>query len=101
MSRRDPVTPDVAEYVKLRDGACVLSLMETMHRCRNQWGDPIAAFDLGAMTLEHVKSELRMGKRAPSDPAHLVTLCGYANVNVPTKAQRELMRRYLAAREAA
>lgn len=99
--RRDPVTPDVAEYVKRRDGACVLSFLETMHRCRDQWGDYIASHDLGAMTLEHVKSELRMGKRAPSDPAHLVTLCGYANVNVPSKAQRELMRRYLAAREVA
>lgn len=102
MSRRkDPVTPETAEYVKRRDGACVLALLEPMHRCRDQWGTPIASFDLGRMTLEHVKTELRMGVRAPSDPAHLVTLCGYSNVNVPTKAQRSLMRSYLSAREAA
>lgn len=29
----------------------------------------------GPLTLDHVKDQLRMGKRAPSDKAHLVTLC--------------------------
>ena len=29
----------------------------------------------GRSTLEHVKDDLRMGRRAPSDAAHLVTLC--------------------------
>ena len=36
-----------------------------------------------------------MGKRAPSDAWHLVAMCGWANVAVPSKAQREAMREYL------
>jgi hypothetical protein len=57
----------------------------------------------GRLTLEHVKSELRMGVRAPSDMAHLVTLCqghtedgrraGY-QFNT-TKENRSLLREYL------
>ena len=93
--RADPVTPEVAEFVKLRDGMCVLAKFDAMHRCRDQWGQRHSSFALGRLTLEHVKSELRMGKRAPSDAAHLVTLCGYANVNVPTKSQRAFFREYL------
>jgi hypothetical protein len=27
------------------------------------------------LTLDHIKDEQRMGVRAPSDPAHLVSLC--------------------------
>jgi hypothetical protein len=93
----DRVTQDVAETVKLRDGQCVLARLDPMHHCRDQWGEPHSPYDLGRCTLEHVKTELRMGKRAPSDPAHLVTLCGYANImRVPTKAQREMFRAYLA-----
>ena len=95
MKQRDPVTQAVAETVKLRDGGCVLARLEAWHVCRDQWGQTHAPFDLARCTLEHVKSELRMGVRAPSDPAHLVTLCGYANVNVPSKAQRALFREYL------
>lgn len=93
--RRDPVTPAVVETVKLRDGQCVLAKLDLMHHCRDQWGQEHTSYALGRMTLEHVKDELRMGRRAPSDPAHLLTLCWSANLRPPTKAQRAMFREYL------
>lgn len=62
--RRDPVTPEVALTVLRRDSGCVaVSLGESPSDCG------------GRLTLDHVKDAPRMGKRAPSDPAHLVSLC--------------------------
>jgi hypothetical protein len=62
--KRDPVTPDVRSAVFLRDKGCIAPLLGgTFMDCA------------GRLTLEHVKDELRMGVRAPSDMAHLVTLC--------------------------
>ena len=89
------MTPAVAEFVKLRDRECVLRKLEPTHRCKDQWGTPHPSWQLDRLTLEHVKTELRMGKRAPSDPEHLLTLCWAANNRPPTKAQRALFREYL------
>lgn len=51
----------------------------------------------GRSTLEHVKDQLRMGKKAPDDEQHLVILCEYHNVwNPPSKDLRAKIRRYLA-----
>lgn len=62
--KRDPVTPDTRLAVFARDKGCVAPLLGgSVMDC---WG---------RLTQEHVKSELRLGKRAPSDMAHLVTLC--------------------------
>lgn len=62
--RRDPVTADVALAVLRRDAGCVAVILgESPEACG------------GRLTLDHVKSEPRMGKRAPSDEAHLVALC--------------------------
>lgn len=62
--KADPVTPDVRLAVFARDGGCVaVRLGEDPASCS------------GRLTLEHVKDALRMGKRAPSDTAHLVALC--------------------------
>ena len=62
--QRDPVTPEVRLFVLARDGGCVAprlggSFMDCWGRNR----------------IEHVKDAPRMGRRAPSDPAHLLTLC--------------------------
>lgn len=62
MRRRDPVTEQTAIYVLARDGGCVAYGM----------GDTDCG---GRLTLDHVKDEPRMGVRAPSDAAHLVSLC--------------------------
>lgn len=62
--RRDPVTPEMRLAVLRRDSGCVAPLVG---------GSVMDCF--GRLTLEHVKDELRLGVRAPSDAAHLVTLC--------------------------
>ena len=62
--RADPVTPVVRLAVLERDGGCVaVRLGESPADCG------------GRLTLDHVKDQPRMGRRAPSDAAHLVTLC--------------------------
>ena len=62
--RRDPVKPDVALAVLRRDAGCVaVTLGEDPATCH------------GRLTLDHIKDQPRMGKRAPSDEAHLVSLC--------------------------
>jgi len=91
----DPVTPEVRAAVLRRDQQCVLSALEAAHICRDAWGHTCDPYDLDGLTLEHVKDELAMGKRAPSDPAHLVALCAHANIGVPSKAQRAMLRQYL------
>lgn len=93
---RDRVTPELREGVLLRDQRCVLSIMDAAHACYSAWGRPHDSDDLDKLTIEHVKDKLRMGKRAPSDPAHCLTLCGYRNaIRPPTKVEREWMRLYL------
>lgn len=63
--RRDPVTPEVALDVLLRDGGCVaVRLGEPPDDCR------------GPLTLDHIHERMGVGKRrAKSDRAHLVSLC--------------------------
>lgn len=90
--RSDPVTPETRAAVFRRDGSCVAPLLGG------------SAMDCsGRSTIEHVKDELRMGKRAPSDLGHMVALCqghtedgrraGYQwNTD---KANRERVRAYL------
>jgi hypothetical protein len=95
-ARKDPVTPEVREEVLRRDRRCFLSRIEPSHQCRDAWGTPHSPFDLDRCTLDHVKREARMGRRAPSDPAHLLAMCASANVGVPSKAVREAERSYLA-----
>lgn len=95
--RTDPVTPELHAAVLVRDRACLLSKIEPDHLCRDQWGSPHAAGDLARLTVEHVKDQPRMGRRAPSDMAHLVALCAAANIGVPSKGQREAFRAYLRA----
>lgn len=92
---RDHVKPSVHAEVIVRDGACILSFLEPGHVCRDLFGDVHDSRDVGKCTLEHVKDDLRMGKRAPSDAAHMVLLCYAANLRPPTKEQRALFREYL------
>lgn len=81
-----------------RDGGCLLAKLEPGHQCRDVWNQPHAANDFDRLTLEHVHTDgSMMGKRAPNDERHLVTLCGFANVNVPSRSQRDAFRAYLLA----
>jgi hypothetical protein len=55
----------------------------------------------GKLTLDHVKTEPRMGRRAPSDPSHLASLCeGHTENGMRAgfqwnTANRPLLRWYL------
>lgn len=54
----------------------------------------------GRSTLDHVKSEPRMGVRAPSDTDHLVTLCEFHHLGSKAgrnwaTAYRPLLREYI------
>lgn len=91
----DPVTAQVRWAVMHRDGACLMSRLDRLHVCHDQWGNEHPASAIHRLTVEHVKSDLRMGVRAPSDLGHLVAMCHAANVGVPTKVDREQIRDYL------
>lgn len=93
---KDPVTAELRAFVLDRDGWCVLAKLNPEHQCRDTWGTPHHPADKSRLTIEHVKTELRMGVRAPSDKDHLITLCYGANVGVPSKSEREAFRAYLA-----
>ena len=97
----DRVTPELVAALHARDRGCVLARIDPDHGCRDAWGMPHAPTDLGRLTVDHVKTELRMGKRAPSDLAHTLLLCAAANVGVPSKSERVAMRAYLASVEEA
>ena len=115
---RDRVLPEVAEAVFARDARQVwLRSEEFIHHkvsFRKFWTRRIIcvapALDRsqsgacwGRTTIEHVKSELRAGKRAESDPAHLVSLCQAHTEDGrtaghqwnTTKEHRALVRDYL------
>jgi hypothetical protein len=74
---------------------CVQAKIDPSHECRTVFGKPHRADDLAMLTLEHVKDDLMMGKRAPDDLDHLVALCGLLNNQPPAKEQRENFRAYL------
>ena len=91
---RDRVSPETALFVLRRDAGCVAPRLG---------GSSMDCW--GRNRLEHVQEGGgRMGRRAPSDAAHLVTLCeghcesgaraGY--VWCTDKVNRAAMREYLA-----
>ena len=86
MRRRDPVTPEVYAAVLARDGRCVAPQLGAGDLCD------------GRLTLDHVKDQPMMGKRAPSDPAHLVALCWRHHLDGWATAHRPALREYLRSR---
>lgn len=91
------VSPELRAAVFARDGRCVLAVLDAQHVCRDRWGTPHRSDATRLLTVEHVKTELRLGLRAPSDLRHLVAMCWAGNVGVPSKDQRQAIRVYLAA----
>jgi hypothetical protein len=92
VKRRDPVTPELREAVLRRDRGCVASRVCDCITSKNC---------AGRLTLDHVKDQPRMGKRAPSDLEHLVTLCWTHHLDGWATAHRPELRAYLARQEAA
>lgn len=90
--QRDPVTPLLRLAVFQRDGGCIAPLL-----------DPESGECSGRAQVEHVKTNHRLGKRAESDLAHLVTLCdGHTEPGMRSgrawnlvAKNRQLVRRYL------
>ena len=98
--KADPVTPELHDEVVARDlrfaGGCVAKFLDDRHKCTDRWGQSCSANYLGALTLDHVQDGYgRMGKRAPSDRAHLVTLCYHAHLLGWATRNRPLLREYL------
>ena len=86
--RKDPVSPELRLAVLERDGGCV------KYRAAPSTPDNTC---YGRLTLDHVKDQPRMGVRAPSDPAHLVTLCEHHHLDGWATSHRPELRAYLAA----
>ena len=82
---RDPVTPELRIAIFERDRGCVAPIVD--YFC-----DPCA----GRLTCDHVQSGYgRMGKRAPSDPAHLVAVCWHHHLDGWATSHRPELREYL------
>jgi hypothetical protein len=81
---KDPVSLEVRILVLTRDGGCLAFRL-----------DPGADECRGRLTLDHVKDQPRMGKRAPSDPSHLATICEHHHLDGWATAHRSMLREYL------
>ena len=97
---KDPVTPELREAVLKRDGGCVAPFIGVDYDPHNKTWDAIDRCK-GRLTLDHVKDAPMMGKRAPSDMAHLVTLCWHHHLDGWATAHRPELREYLRKQEAA
>lgn len=91
----DKVTPDVAAFVFRRDGACVPSMLGAPGLCTDTFDNVLAATNVERMTLDHVRDHAMMGKRAPSDAAHLIVTCAGHGVQRWELANRDVIRTYL------
>lgn len=95
----DPVPPDIALAVLTRDGGCLAVII----------GEQSPATCEGPLQLDHVKDQPKVGDpivkrgperkhryRAPSDAAHLVSVCrGHHIGNGWATSHRALLRDYL------
>lgn len=108
--RADAVTPELRDEVLALDGyRCVARLIalragEPIDACRNKWNAVViesGRYPRLALTLDHVKDEPMMGKRAPSDVRHLVSLCWHHHLNGWATGHRPALRIYLANRAGA
>lgn len=68
---KDPVTLGVAHEVLQRDKGCVGVIVGMPGRCGTQFGPS----DRFSLELDHVNTS-GLGKRGPSTPENLVSLCG-------------------------
>ena len=83
--------------ILMRDASCMASVLGFDHICRDRFGRAHSRTATHLLTIEHVHEGYGMaGKRAASDPAHLIAVCALINLRPPTKAMREAFRLYLA-----
>lgn len=88
-------TAELRVRVIVRDGACILSLLDRSHSCRDQWGDPHRPDDIAKLTLEHVREH--PGGMRRDDPGWCVAMCAEANIEHAGSATeaRRLINAYL------
>lgn len=105
----DPVTPEVRREVIRRDKReCMAPILDfNAGPCRDRWGQPISVLREEHITLDHVKDKPKFGEiekrgpkrknryRAPSDPAHLISLCWGHHLGGWATAHRPVIREYL------
>jgi hypothetical protein len=85
----DKVTEALANYVFARDRmTCRAPILARQH------GEPIDACQ-GRLTIEHVHTQSMIGKRAPSDKHHTLSLCWHHNVNGWASRHKDWERSYL------
>jgi hypothetical protein len=83
-AHRDPVTPELRLFVLERDHGCVaVTLGAEPGDCR------------GRLQLDHVKDAPMAGKRAPSDPGHLASICEFHHLEGWATSHRPELREYL------
>jgi hypothetical protein len=87
---KDPVSPELRAAVLERDGG----------ECQAFWVAKLADLPYegecsGQLTLDHVRDQPMAGKRAPSDMAHLVTLCWHHHLDGWATSHRPELRDYL------
>lgn len=106
---KEKISPSTRAYVLLRDGyRCVAPTLDGRAGwCRDAFGNIIThwwSHDPGPQYLQmsHTKASgaIMLGKKAPSDPGHLISLCPFHHTG--TKAgsnwealHRETIRRHL------
>lgn len=84
MKHKDPVSPELRQAVLRRDGGCLGPRLDpTSYECS------------GRLTLDHVKDQPMMGRRAPSDMAHLACLCWRHHLDGWATSHRPELREYL------
>lgn len=94
---KDPVTIELRNAVIHRDRQQCYKRMGKYDPCVAGFLFPTESTSCSiSLTLDHVKDEPRMGKRAPSDEQHLVTLCSYHHLESPwATSNRPALRWYL------
>lgn len=99
-THKDPVTPELRNYVLARDAGCVMPRLDFAPRpADNIPPDEILPLPFcdGRIEIDHVDNG-GIGKRGPSTPANLVSLCGphHRFKTENSRLMRSLLRAYLA-----
>ena len=78
---------------------CVVPTLDpTADACQSSFGWPMeeyGRYKVEQLQLDHVRDEPMMGRTAPSDEEHLVTVCPHHHLDGWATAHRPALREYL------